>query len=138
MAKRGHIIPAKSGRTRMAEVAAGLIMSDSCRWVELDAQRDELPARTVGMASSLDQLAFKPTPEQVASDLGLPVLGSGRFERSTSGQATSSGVVEGVCGVGLRAKHLFGLNLQAVPISSSSNTAYRMEACSADAAEPLH
>jgi len=74
----------------------------------------------------------------VKLDDALPVLGSSRFERSTSGQATSSGVVEGVCGVGLRAKHLFDLNLQAVLISSSSNNAYRMEACSVDAAEPLH
>jgi hypothetical protein len=41
----------------------------------------------------------------------LPVLGSSRFERSTSGQATSSGVVEGGCGVGLRAKNPVGLNL---------------------------
>jgi len=62
----------------------------------------------------------------------LPLLGSSRCERSTSGQATSSGVVEGFCGVGLRAKHLFDLNLQAVLISSSSNNAYRMEACSVD------
>ena len=67
----------------------------------------------------------------------LLVFGSRRLERGTSGQATSSGVVEGVCGVGLRAKHLVGLNLQAVLISSSSNNAYRMEACSVDAAEPL-
>jgi len=33
--------------------------------------------------------------------------------------------VEGVCGVGLRAKHLGGPNLQAVLISSSSNSTYR-------------
>ena len=46
--------------------------------------------------------------------------------------------MEGVCGVGLRAKHLVGLNLQAVLILYSSNNAYRMEACSAGAAEPLH
>ena len=70
--------------------------------------------------------------------LSVAGLGSDRLERSTSGQATSSGVVEGLCGVGLRAKHLFGPNLQAVPISSSSNNTHRMEACSADAAEPLH
>ena len=68
----------------------------------------------------------------------LPVLGSIRFERSPSGQATSSGVVEGVCGVGLRAKHLVGRHLQVALILSSSNTAYRMEACSVDVAEPLH
>jgi hypothetical protein len=67
-----------------------------------------------------------------------PVSKSRFPERSTAGQATSSGVVERVCGVGLRAKHFVGRHLQAVLISSSSNNAYRMEARSVDAPEPLH
>jgi len=48
---------------------------------------------------------------QPGSQLSFSVSASGRFETGTSGQATSSGVVEGICGVGLRAKHPVGMSL---------------------------
>src|SRR5438876_10322892 len=65
----------------------------------------------------------------------LPVSRSRGPERSTARQATSSGIVKGVCGVGLRSRPTFDRNFWSL---ADFSTRFRSETPAVDAADPLH
>jgi len=103
-----------------------------------DRCRKSPSTRRVARRSSVTSLREKHMGQATSSGIVKGSAASACAQRTASRQATSSGIVERVCGVGLRAKTCVGPRRQAVVISFRASEEHRVEARSADAAEPLH